>query len=68
LIEGSAVTSLRAGRPRNWAERTRMIPKSGNRFPACVKPSQLAGPSFKASAGEGRSDRIIRKQLGRTSP
>jgi hypothetical protein len=39
-----------------------MIPKSGRRFPACAKPSQLAGPSFKASAGEGRSGKIMRKQ------
>ena len=30
-----------------------MIPKSGNRFPAFAKP---------ASAGEGRSDKIMRKQ------
>ena len=29
-----------------------MIPKSGNRFPAFAKP---------ASAGEGRSDKIMRK-------
>jgi hypothetical protein len=31
----------------------RMIPKSGNRFPACAKP---------ASAGEGRSEKIMRQQ------
>jgi hypothetical protein len=30
-----------------------MIPKSGNRFPAFAKP---------ASAGEGRSEKIMRKQ------
>ena len=30
-----------------------MIPKSGNRFPAFAKP---------ASAGEGRSDKIMRKK------
>ena len=30
-----------------------MIPKSGNRFPAYAKP---------ASAGEGRSEKIIRQQ------
>jgi hypothetical protein len=40
-----------------------MIPKSGKRFPACAKPSQLAVPSFNASAGEGRSDKIMRKQI-----
>jgi hypothetical protein len=30
-----------------------MIPKSGNRFPAFAKP---------ASAGEGRSDKIMRNE------
>jgi DNA-binding Lrp family transcriptional regulator len=34
----------------------RMIPKSGHRFPAFAKP---------ASAGEGRSDKIMRKQKRR---
>jgi hypothetical protein len=33
-----------------------MIPKSGNRFPACAKP---------ASVGEGRSDKIMLKQKAR---
>jgi hypothetical protein len=31
-----------------------MIPKNGNRFPAFAKP---------ASAGEARSDKIMRKQV-----
>jgi hypothetical protein len=39
-----------------------MIPKSGNRFPACAKPSQSRVLSFEASAGEARLDKIIRKQ------
>jgi hypothetical protein len=39
-----------------------MIPKSGNRFPACAKPSQRLLASRDASAGEGRSDKIMRKQ------
>jgi hypothetical protein len=39
-----------------------MIPKNGNRFPACAKPSQLLVRSFDASAGEGRSGKIMRKQ------
>ncbi len=33
-----------------------MIPKSGDRFPAFAKP---------ASAGEGRSDKIMRKRHAR---
>jgi hypothetical protein len=39
-----------------------MIPKSGNRFPACAKPLQRFALSFDASAGEGRSEKIMRKQ------
>jgi hypothetical protein len=39
-----------------------MIPKSGNRFPACAKPWQPLVLSFDASAGEGRSEKIMRKQ------
>jgi hypothetical protein len=39
-----------------------MIAKSVQRFPACAKP--LHGPIVwpDASAGEGRSDKIMRKQ------
>jgi hypothetical protein len=39
-----------------------MIPKSGNRFPACAKPGQGFVVSFDASAGEGRSEKIMLKQ------
>src|ERR1700747_1477161 len=39
-----------------------MIPKSGHRFPACAKPSQSRVLSFHASAGEGRSEKIMLKQ------
>jgi hypothetical protein len=47
-----------------------MIPKEpapdlirgGNRFPACAKPSTQASCSFLASAGEGRSEKIMLKQ------
>jgi hypothetical protein len=39
-----------------------MIPKSGNRFPACAKPMHRFVVSFDASAGEVRSDKIMRKQ------
>jgi hypothetical protein len=39
-----------------------MIPKSGGRFPACAKPGHLFVVSFDASAGEGRSEKIMRKQ------
>jgi hypothetical protein len=36
-----------------------MIPKSAYRFPAGAKPNQLAVLSFDASAGEGRSEKIV---------
>jgi hypothetical protein len=38
-----------------------MIPKSGNRFPAFAKPAVSAQISVThtASAGEGRSDKIM---------
>jgi hypothetical protein len=39
-----------------------MIPKSGNRFPACAKPWHVLVVWPNASAGEGRSDKIMRKQ------
>jgi hypothetical protein len=39
-----------------------MIPKSGYRFSACAKPLFSCAPSFDASAGEGRSDKIMREQ------
>jgi hypothetical protein len=38
-----------------------MIPKSGNRFPACAKPVVLLVVWFDASAGEGRSEKIMRQ-------
>jgi hypothetical protein len=43
-----------------------MSPKSGNRFPACAKPCQRLALSVNASAGEARSDKIMRKQYGQT--
>jgi hypothetical protein len=43
-----------------------MIPKSGNRFPACAKPCQTFVLPFDASAGEGRSEKIMLKQKGRS--
>jgi hypothetical protein len=42
-----------------------MIPKSGNRFPACAKLRQTFVFPFDASAGEGRSDKIMLKQKAR---
>jgi hypothetical protein len=42
-----------------------MIPKSGNRFPACAKPEQPFALSFDASAGEVRSEKIMLKQKAR---
>jgi len=36
-----------------------MIPKSGNRLPACAKPWHAPAASKNASAGEGRSDKIM---------
>ncbi len=39
-----------------------MIPKSGNRFSACAKPRHRFVVSFDASAGEGRSEKILLKQ------
>jgi hypothetical protein len=39
-----------------------MISKSGNRFPACAKPYQTFALLFDASAGEGRSEKIMLKQ------
>jgi hypothetical protein len=40
-----------------------MIPKSGQRFPACAKPRQPLGVSFDASAGKARSEKIMRQQM-----
>jgi hypothetical protein len=40
-----------------------MIPKSGNRFPACAKPRKSRLLPFDVSAGEGRSDKIMRKTI-----
>jgi hypothetical protein len=39
-----------------------MIPKSGNRFSACVKPRHSPAVWTDASAGEGRSDKIMREE------
>jgi hypothetical protein len=36
-----------------------MIPKSGYRVPACAKPCCRLVPSVDASAGEGRSEKIM---------
>jgi hypothetical protein len=36
-----------------------MIPKSGNRFPACAKPWHEIIVWLDASAGEGRSEKIM---------
>jgi hypothetical protein len=41
-----------------------MIPKSGNRFPAFAKPMVMGRCFAHASAGEGRSDKIMREQYG----
>jgi hypothetical protein len=37
-------------------------PGKWNRFPTCAKPCELPVSSFSASAGEGRSEKIMRKQ------
>jgi hypothetical protein len=37
-----------------------MIRKSGNRFPACAKPQRRPLLRLDASAGEGRSEKIMR--------
>jgi hypothetical protein len=42
-----------------------MIPKSGNRFPACAKPWHRFVVLFDASASEGRSEKIMLKQKAR---
>jgi hypothetical protein len=34
----------------------------GNRFPACAKPRQPFAVLYDASAGEGRSEKIMLKQ------
>jgi hypothetical protein len=39
-----------------------MIPKSGYRFPACVKPMARFVVWHDASAGEARSEKIMRQQ------
>jgi hypothetical protein len=39
-----------------------MIPKSGYRFPACVKPLATFVVWLDASASEGRSEKIVLKQ------
>src|SRR5882757_1895924 len=40
-----------------------MIPKSGHRFPACAKPWHILVLWINASAGVGRSEKIMRKVL-----
>jgi hypothetical protein len=44
------------------AEGWRMIPKSGHRFPACAKPVAPVVIWLDASAGEGRSEKVMRQQ------
>jgi hypothetical protein len=39
-----------------------MVAKSGYRFPACAKPGQLFANRLDASAGEGRSEKIMLEQ------
>jgi len=36
--------------------------RGGNRFPACAKPVARLVVWLKASAGEGRSDKIMRQE------
>jgi hypothetical protein len=36
-----------------------MIPKSGNRFPACAKPVAMFVVLLDASAGEAKSEKIM---------
>jgi hypothetical protein len=40
-----------------------MIPKSGNRFPACAKLWPTRSKWADASAGEGRSEKIMLKYI-----
>jgi hypothetical protein len=42
-----------------------MIPKSGYRFPACAKPMAGFVVWLDASAGEGRSEKIMLKRKGK---
>jgi hypothetical protein len=42
-----------------------MIPKSGYRFPACAKPSDGSFIAPNASAGEGRSDKIMPQEVNK---
>jgi hypothetical protein len=37
-----------------------MVPKNGYRFPACAKPLLERSKWVDASAGEGKSDQIMR--------
>jgi hypothetical protein len=41
-----------------------MVAKSGDRFPACAKPRLGLRVWINASAGEGRSEKIMRRQKG----
>jgi hypothetical protein len=51
----------------NATNKQRMIPKSGNRFPACAKPWYVSSLGLDASAGEGRSEKIMRQQKDSTT-
>jgi hypothetical protein len=42
-----------------------MVPKSGNRFPACARPVACFVVSLDASAGEGRSEKIMLQEYAR---
>jgi hypothetical protein len=44
-----------------------MIPKSGYRFPACGKPRHRFVVLLDASAGEGRSEKIMLKEQNQVS-
>jgi hypothetical protein len=44
-----------------------MIPKSGCRFPAWAKPVQPLALALDASAGEGRSEKIMLKQQAKAN-
>ena len=44
-----------------------MIPKSGRRFPACAKPWRGTVVVRDASAGEGRSEKIMLQNKGTAS-
>jgi hypothetical protein len=45
-----------------------MIPKNGNRFPACAKPLPDSIVWLDASAGEGRSEKIMLQEKALRNP